>query len=40
MSRILCVVAAALLLATIRVSAHHAFAAEYDETSSSPSPVQ
>jgi hypothetical protein len=31
MSRILCAAAAALLLATIRISAHHAFAAEYDE---------
>jgi Family of unknown function (DUF6152) len=31
MSRTLCAVAAALLLATIRISAHHAFAAEYDE---------
>src|SRR5579863_1662888 len=31
MSRILCATAAALLLATMRVWAHHAFAAEYDE---------
>jgi hypothetical protein len=31
MSRILCAAAATLLLATIRISAHHAFAAEYDE---------
>jgi len=31
MNRILCAAAAALLLATIRISAHHAFAAEYDE---------
>ena len=31
MSRTLCAVAAALLLATTRISAHHAFAAEYDE---------
>ena len=31
MSRILCAAAAALLLATMRISAHHAFAAEYDE---------
>ena len=31
MSRILCAAAAALLLTTIRISAHHAFAAEYDE---------
>lgn len=31
MSRILCTAAAALLLATMRISAHHAFAAEYDE---------
>jgi len=29
--RTLCVAAAALLLATLRISAHHAFAAEYDE---------
>ena len=31
MGRTWCTAAAALLLATIRVSAHHAFAAEYDE---------
>ncbi len=31
MTRILCATAAALLLTTIRISAHHAFAAEYDE---------
>lgn len=31
MSRILCAAVAALLLATIRIPAHHAFAAEYDE---------
>src|SRR6266478_3445640 len=31
MSRTVCAVAAALLLATMRISAHHAFAAEYDE---------
>ena len=31
MSRTLCAAAAALLLATVRLSAHHAFAAEYDE---------
>jgi hypothetical protein len=31
MSRILCFAAAALLLTTMRISAHHAFAAEYDE---------
>jgi len=31
MSKVLCIVAVALLLATMRVSAHHAFAAEYDE---------
>jgi hypothetical protein len=31
MSKVLFVVAAALLLATMRLSAHHAFAAEYDE---------
>ena len=31
MSRILCATAAALLLATMRIAAHHAFAAEYDE---------
>ena len=31
MSRTLCAAAAALLLATMRISAHHAFAAEYDE---------
>src|SRR5436190_1138701 len=31
MSRTLRTAAAALLLATVRVSAHHAFAAEYDE---------
>ena len=31
MRRVLCVVAADLLLATMRMSAHHAFAAEYDE---------
>ena len=32
MSRILCAAGAALLLATMRISAHHAFAAEYDGT--------
>src|SRR5450432_2968438 len=31
MSRTLCAAAVALLLATTSVSAHHAFAAEYDE---------
>jgi hypothetical protein len=31
MSRTLCAAAAALLLSTMRTSAHHAFAAEYDE---------
>jgi len=31
MSKNLCAAAAALLLTTMRVSAHHAFAAEYDE---------
>jgi hypothetical protein len=31
MGRTLCAAAAALLLATMRISAHHAFAAEYDE---------
>jgi hypothetical protein len=31
MGRTLCAAAAALLFATMRVSAHHAFAAEYDE---------
>ena len=31
MSRAVCVAAAALLLATMRISAHHAFASEYDE---------
>jgi hypothetical protein len=31
MIRTLCAVAAALLLTSMRVSAHHAFAAEYDE---------
>jgi hypothetical protein len=31
MSRTLCTAAAALLLATTRISAHHAFAAGYDE---------
>ena len=31
LTRTLCVAAAALLLTTMRVSAHHAFAAEYDE---------
>jgi Family of unknown function (DUF6152) len=31
MTKTLCVVAAALLLTAIRVPAHHAFAAEYDE---------
>jgi uncharacterized protein DUF6152 len=31
MSRIFCAAALALLLATARVSGHHAFAAEYDE---------
>src|SRR5262245_13559000 len=31
MSKTLFIAAAALLLATMRVSAHHAFAAEYDE---------
>ena len=31
MSRTLCTAAVALLLATVRILAHHAFAAEYDE---------
>ena len=31
MSKTLCAAAVALLLTTIRLSAHHAFAAEYDE---------
>src|SRR5580704_15720283 len=31
MNRTMCAAAAALLLATIRISAHHAFSAEYDE---------
>ena len=31
MNRTLCTAAMALLLATARISAHHAFAAEYDE---------
>lgn len=31
MCKVLFIVAAALLLATMRLSAHHAFAAEYDE---------
>jgi len=31
MSRVLCALAVALLLTAIRISAHHAFAAEYDE---------
>jgi len=31
MTRTLCATAIALLLATMRMSAHHAFAAEYDE---------
>jgi hypothetical protein len=31
MSKVLCIAAAALLLAAMRMSAHHAFAAEYDE---------
>src|ERR1700694_1572500 len=31
MSRTLCAAASALLLATMRISAHHAVAAEYDE---------
>ena len=31
MSRTVCAAAAALLLATMSISAHHAFAAEYDE---------
>ena len=31
MSKTLCTAAVALLLATARISAHHAFAAEYDE---------
>jgi|ERR1019366_2152322 hypothetical protein len=31
MSKTLCVATAALLLMTMRISAHHAFAAEYDE---------
>jgi len=34
MSRTLCTATAALLLATTRISAHHAFAAEYDENKS------
>ncbi len=32
MSKAWCVAAAALLLTTTRISAHHAFAAEYDES--------
>ena len=32
MSRILCAAAAALLLMTTRISAHHAFTAEYDDS--------
>src|ERR1700689_5106840 len=32
MSKILCVAVAALLMTAMRISAHHAFAAEYDET--------
>src|SRR5579862_6568523 len=31
MSKTLCVAATALMLSTIRISAHHSFAAEYDE---------
>ena len=31
MKKSLCITAAALLLTTMRISAHHAFAAEYDE---------
>jgi Family of unknown function (DUF6152) len=31
MSRMLCTAAVVLLLATVRISAHHSFAAEYDE---------
>jgi hypothetical protein len=31
MKRVLCALAVALLLTAIRISAHHAFAAEYDE---------
>jgi hypothetical protein len=31
MSRALCTAAATLLLATVRISAHHSFASEYDE---------
>jgi hypothetical protein len=31
MTKTLCIAAAALLLTTMRVSAHHAFSAEYDE---------
>jgi hypothetical protein len=31
MSRTVCAAAAALFLATMRISAHHAFAAEYDQ---------
>jgi hypothetical protein len=31
MSKTICVAAAAILLTTMRLSAHHAFAAEYDE---------
>jgi hypothetical protein len=31
MSKTLCVAAAALVLMTMRISAHHAFSAEYDE---------
>ena len=32
MNKTLCAVAAVLLLSAMRISAHHAFAAEYDET--------
>jgi hypothetical protein len=31
LSRTFCIAAVALLLVTVRISAHHAFAAEYDE---------
>ena len=34
MSRTVCAAAAALLLAAMRISAHHAFTAEYDENKS------
>ena len=43
MGRTMCAVALALLLTSMRVSAHHAFAAEYDKhklvSVSAPSPI-